>query len=104
MEAVIENMMSKVDEDGILPNMPLDCDDNGGDDGKDDDVDDDNDGDDQGDQDDDGIDPTSSGTHEAAGLGKDSSDKHQHWITLMTMMIMMLMMMMMVVMLMMIIE
>ena len=92
VEAVIENMMSKVDEDGILPNMPLDCDDNGGDDGKDDDVDDDNDGDDQDDEDDAGIDPTSSGTHEAAGLGKDSSDKHQHQIKLMMMITMMTMM------------
>ena len=70
MEAVIENMMSKIDEDGILANMTVDFGDNGSDDGKNDDGDDDNDGDDEDDEDDDGIDPTSSGTHEAAGLGR----------------------------------
>ena len=52
---------------------------------KDDDIGeyDDESGDDN-DDDDGGIDPRSSGTHEAAGLGKESSDKHQHWINLLS--------------------
>ena len=35
--------------------------------------------------DDDGVDLRGSGTHEGAGLEKDSSDKHQQWITLLMM-------------------
>ena len=52
---------------------------------KDDDIGeyDDESGDDN-DDDDGGIDLRSSGTHEAAGLGKESSDKHQHWINLLS--------------------
>ena len=45
---------------------------------------DDNDDGDDNDDNDGGIDPRSSGTHEAAGLGKESSDKHQHWINLLS--------------------
>ena len=41
--------------------------------------------DEEDDDDDDGVDLRGSGTHEGAGLEKDSSDKHQQWITLLMM-------------------
>ena len=64
--------MSKYDDDNVGGNANDDNDtgDTNGDGDYDDDGDDGDDGDDNDDDDDGGIDPASSGTHEAAGLGR----------------------------------